>query len=153
MANIKADNAAAVAAVPQARVKANKQGGRVRWFESTYNAAVHGVASIADTIEFGALPVGARIIGPLSSLNYGAGTASSTLAIGDTASANRHLAATAITSAGNTALANPSNGAASFETSDASGTATDNCKLLGTVAGAATGAAQVITLRVAYVVD
>jgi hypothetical protein len=153
MANFQADNAANVAATPQVRNKSNKQGGRVRWFESTYTAPSSSTPQIGDTIEFGSLPTGARVIGPLSSLAYSAGTASSTLAIGDAASSNRHLAATSIASAGNTALANPSNGAASFETSDNSSAATNNCKLLGTVAGAAVAASQVITLRVAYVVD
>jgi hypothetical protein len=153
MANFQADLAANVAATPQVRNKTNKQGGRIRWFESTYTAPATGTPQVADTIEFGSLPVGARVIAPLSSLNYGAGTASSTLAIGDAASAARHLAATAINAAGNTALASPANGAASFETSDASTAATNNCKLLGTVAGAAIAANQVITLRVAYVCD
>ena len=153
MANFQADIAAALAATPPSRVKSNKYHGSIRWFESTYTAPSSSPPQIADTIEFGSLPVGARVIGPLSSLNYSAGTASSTLAIGDAASAARHLAATAINAAGNTALANPANGAASFETSDNSAAATNNCKLLGTVAGAAVAANQVITLRVAYVVD
>lgn len=153
MANFQADNAAAVAAVPQTRNKTNKQHGRIRWFESTYTAPASSTPQIGDTIEWGSLPLGARVIGPLSSLNCSAGTASSTINVGDAASAARHLAATAITSAGNTALANPANGAASFETSDASSAATNNCKLLSTVAGAQIAANQVITLRIAYVTD
>lgn len=153
MANFNADNAAAKASTPPTRVKVNKQHGRVRWFESTYTAPASGTPQIADTITWGDLPVGARVIGPLSSLNVSAGTASSTINVGDAASAARHLAATAITSAGNTALANPANGAASFETSDASETATNNCRLISTVAGAAIAANQVLTLRVAYVLD
>lgn len=153
MANFNADNAAAVVATPQARVKTNKQHGRIRWFESTYTAPASGTPQIADTITWGKLPVGARVIGPLSSLAYSAGTASSTLNVGDAASAARHLAATAINAAGATALANPASGAASFETSDDSAAATNNCTLISTVAGAAVAASQVITLRVAYVVD
>jgi len=153
MANFNADNAAALAALPPSRVKVNKQHGRVRWFESTYTAPATSTPQIADTITWGELPVGARVIGPLSSLNYSVGTASSTINVGDAASAARHLAATSVASAGNTALANPSNGAASFETTDGSGAATDNCTLISTVAGAAIAANQVITLRVAYVLD
>ena len=147
MANFQADNAANVAAVPQARNKANKQGGRIRWFESVYTAPASGTPQIGDTIEFGTLPTNARVIGPLSSLNCSAGTASSTLAIGDGTTSNKYLAATSIASAANTALANPANGAASVETTDST------TKLYGTVAGAAVAAGQVITLRVAYVVD
>lgn len=153
MANFQADVAAAVSGVPHARNKVNKRGGRIRWFESTYTSPASGTPQIGDTIEWGPLPIGARVIGPLSSLNCSAGTASCTLTVGDSATANRHLTATGVTAAGNTLLANPANGAASFETSDASGTATDNCKLLSTVAGAAVAANQVITLRIAFVVD
>lgn len=153
MANFNADNAASTVAVPQTRNKTNKQHGRVRWFESTYTAPATGTPQIGDTITWGTLPTGARIIGPLSSLNQSAGTASSTLNLGDQASAARHLAATSVAAAGNTLLANPANGAASFETSDNSGGATDNCTLRSTVAGAAIAANQVITLRVAYVTD
>ena len=153
MANFNADLAAAKAATPPTRVKVNKQHGRIRWFESTYTAPASGTPQIADTITWGDLPVGARVIGPLSSLNYSAGTASSTINVGDAASAARYLAATSVAAAGNTALANPSNGAASFETSDSSDAATNNCRLISTVAGAAIAANQVITLRVAYVLD
>jgi hypothetical protein len=153
MANFNADNAAALASTPPTRVKVNKQHGRIRFFESTYTAPATGTPQIADKIVWGKLPLGARVVGPLSSLGYAVGTASSTLNVGDAASAARHLAATSVATAGNTALANPANGAASFETSDASGGATDNCTLVSTVAGAAIAANQVITLRVAYVLD
>jgi len=153
MANFQADIAANLAANPQARNKANKQGGRLRYFEATYTAPASGTPQIADTIEWGRLPVGARIIPHLSRIDWSAGTSSSTLNLGDSASAARHLAATAITTAGNAALTTPANGAASFETSDASNTATDNTKLVSTVAGAQVAANQVITLRVAYVQD
>lgn len=153
MANFNADNAAAKASSPPTRVKVNKQHGRIRWFESTYTAPASSPPGIGDTITWGDLPVGARVIGPLSSLNYAPGTPSSTLNVGDAASAARHLAATSVASAGNTALANPANGAASFETTDSSEAATNNCRLISTVAGAAIAANQVITLRVAYVLD
>lgn len=147
------DNAATTIAVPPTRNKVNKQHGRVRWFESTYTAPASGNPQIADTIVWGTLPVGARIIGPLSSLNCADGTAASTLNVGDAASAARHLAASSVADPANFLLANPANGAASFETTISSGTATDNCTLISTVAGAAILAGQVITLRVAYVTD
>lgn len=153
MANFTADLATNLAAVPQSKNKANKQTGRIRYFESTYTAPASSMPQIADTIEWGRLPVGARIIPHLSRIDWSAGTASCTLNLGDSASAARHLAATAITTAGNVALTTPANGAASFETSDASNTATDNSKLVSTVAGAQIAANQVITLRVAYVQD
>src|SRR3546814_1333259 len=100
MANFNADNAAALASTPPTRVKVNKQHGRIRYFESTFDAAVQGAPAVADTITWGSLPVGARFVGHLSQLNWSTGTASSTLTLGDAADADRHLAATAITTAG-----------------------------------------------------
>lgn len=153
MAIFYADVAAGSVATPPTKTKANKKDGRVRWMESTYTAPATGTPQIGDVITWGTLPPGARIIGPLSSLNCAAGTASSTLNVGDAASAARHLAATSVAAAANTALANPANGAASFETSDNSKSATDNCTIQSVVAGAAIAANQVITLRMAFVTD
>src|SRR3546814_9472382 len=79
MANFNADNAAALASTPPTRVKVNKQHGRIRYFESTFDAAVQGAPAVADTITWGSLPVGARFVGHLSQLNWSTGTASSTL--------------------------------------------------------------------------
>jgi len=86
---------------PTTRIKANKLNGRIRTAEFTYIAPSSGTApAIGDKIVFGKLPVGARILGHLSKLYFDAGTASSTLAIGDNIVAARHLAATAINAAG-----------------------------------------------------
>lgn len=153
MANFNADNAASIVGTPQSKNKVNKQHGRVRWFESTYTAPAASPPQIADTITWGTLPVGARIIGSLSSLNCAGGTASSTLNVGDPASAARHLAASSVATAAVFTLVNPANGAPCFETSDNSNTATNNCTIRSTVAGAAIAVNQVITLRLAYVVD
>ena len=153
MANLNATNAAGVASVPQARVKTNAFGGRLRFFESTAVVPAAGGPIVGEQIVWGALPVGARIVAHLSHLAVSAGAASSTVNLGDSVTPARHLAATGVTSAGVTALTTPASGAASFETSDASGTATDNSTLRSTVAGAALQAGQVLTLRVAYVTD
>lgn len=148
MANFQADNAAAVAAIPQQRVKSNKQHGRIRYFEATYTAPATGMPAVADTIEWGSLPVGVRVIGHLSQLRWGAGTAASTLNLGDAGSADRHLAATAITSAGSAVPeAAAAAGVASFETTDATN------KLISTIAGAGLAASQALTLRIAYAAD
>ena len=125
----------------------------MRYFESTYTAPAASPPQIADTITWGTLPVGARIIGALSSLNCAVGTASSTLNVGDSASAARHLAASSVATAAVFTMVNPASGVACFETTDGSKTATDNCTIKSTVAGAAIAANQVITLRLAYVVD
>ena len=153
MPNFTADLATNLVATPQAKNKTNKQAGRIRWFESTYTAPAASAPIIADTIEWGRLPVGTRIIASMSSLNVSAGTASCTINVGDSASAARHLGATGVTAAARTALVDPTNGVASFETTDASNTATDNTKLISTIAGAAIAVNQVLTLRIAYVQD
>lgn len=153
MANVNADLQANAVANPPVRNKVNKQHGRIRWFEALYDQAVAGTASAADTITFGSLPVGARVIGALSEVNWSTGTASSTLALGDAADADRHLAATSIASASVAVPDDQSASGAQFETSDNSAAATNNCTIIGTVAGAATAAGQKIVVRIAYVCD
>jgi hypothetical protein len=143
---------------PATRVKANKQGGRIRLFEATYTVA--GVVPIGDKIVWGKLPVRARVLGHLSSLSFAAGTAATTLNLGDNASAARHLAATAVNAAGTAVPNAQSASGASFETSDDTASvanafvsATDDCTLISTVAGGTLLVGQVITLRIAYVCD
>ena len=144
---------------PATRIKANKQGGRIRIFEASYTVPAGGIA-IGDKIYWGQLPLGARPLGYLGRLRWSAGAASSTLNLGDNVSAARHLAATAVTTAGSATPDAAEVGGASFEVTDVSGTkenlyvsATDNGALISTVAGAALQAAQVITLRMPYVTD
>jgi hypothetical protein len=144
---------------PATRVKANKQGGRIRIFEAQY--VVPAVPpGIGDKIVWGKLPVRSRVIGHLGQLNFGAGNAASTLNLGDNVSAARHLAATAVNAAGVAVPQAQSANGASFETSDDTAnvgntfvSATDDCTLISTVAGAALLAGQVITLRMPYVCD
>jgi hypothetical protein len=84
------------------RINSDARHGRVRYFESVFVAPASGAApAIADKIRWGALPIGARILGGLSKLYWNAGTASCTINLGDNMSAARHLAATAITALGN----------------------------------------------------
>lgn len=144
---------------PATRVKANRQGGRIRLFEASYTVPVGGLA-IGDKIVWGKLPVRARVIGNLGLVSFSAGTASSTLNLGDNASAARHLAATAINAAGSAVPSVQSASGASFETSDDSAnagnsfvSATDDCALISTVAGAGMPAGQVVTVRMPYVCD
>ena len=147
-----ADIATNLAAVPPVRTKVNRLNGRLRVFQSTYVVPAGGLA-IADTINWGPLPIGARTLGHLAQLSFSAGTASATLTVGDAASAARHLAATSIAAAG-TAVPNAANASgAQFETSDASSAATNNCNLISTLAGAGMPAGQVVTLTMPYVTD
>ena len=142
---------------PTTRVKANKSGGRLRVFQATHTVVA---AAIGDKIIWGKLPVKARVLGWLSRLEWSTGAASSTLNLGDNVTAARHLAATAVTTAGSATPSVSGAAGASFETSDDSntvanayGSTTDDCTLISTVAGAALQAGQVITLTVVYVTD
>jgi hypothetical protein len=83
------------------RIKANRLNGRIRIFEALYRAPASGAnPAIGDKIIWGKLPAKARVLGHLSKLYWTTGTASCTLNLGDQFSAARHLAATAITTAG-----------------------------------------------------
>jgi hypothetical protein len=87
---------------PTTRTKANRQNGRVRYFNAVFRAPASGTApAIGDKIIWGKLPVGARILGHLSRLDFNTGTASSTLNLGDQFVAARHLAATSVAATGN----------------------------------------------------
>lgn len=88
----------------QNKVKANRLNARIRYAEFSYVAPQTGTPQIADKIVFGKLPVKSRIVGHLSQLRWTTGTASSTLSIGDNGFPARHLAATAITTAGTAAV-------------------------------------------------
>lgn len=212
------------------RVPANKLGGRLRFAEFSYVVPAATLA-IADKIVWGKLPLKARIIGHLSKMVWTAGTASSTLNLGDNVVAARHLAATSVAAAGSAvpnaaeqactatattvagsnvvsvtaslgapqvgalaagtgipanttiqAVSQASQGTLSVTLSNAAtasnagitltctgsayvtqddtnspgnnyGSATDDCTLISTVAGAVLAAGQVITLKVAYVQD
>jgi len=83
------------------RLPSNKLGGRIRHAEFTFTAPASGTApAIGDKIVWGKLPPKARILGHNSKLYWTTGTASCTLNLGDGQVAARHLAATAITTAG-----------------------------------------------------
>jgi hypothetical protein len=86
---------------PSVRSRVNRLHGRVRYMHSLFRAPPSGAApAIADKIIWGKLPVGARILGHMSRMDWTTGTASCTLNLGDQQGAARHLAATAITTAG-----------------------------------------------------
>lgn len=147
-------------AAPPVRIKVNLNNGRIRYACGLW--AANAVApQIADILYFVRLPVGARILGWLSQLSFNAGTAASTMNLGDNASAARHLAATAINAAG---VAVPqavtgSLGVTAYETTDGTkdGTgvpsATNDTDIRGTVAGAVVAVTQNLALHMAYVQD
>ena len=143
---------------PATRVKANRLNGRIRIFTATITTPAGMV--IGDKIFWGKLPQGARPIGHLGRLEWSTGSASSTLNLGDNVSAARHLAATAVTTAGSAIPTAASANGAIFETTEDSNnvgngfaSATDNCTLVSVVAGATLQTGQVITLTMPYVQD
>lgn len=151
MASVNADLQTNAVATPPVKSKVNRSHGRIRLFEATVTPTV--AVAIGETITWGSLPKGARVLGHLSKLYFSVGTASSTLNLGDAASAARHLAATSVASAGSAVPEAQSASGAQFETSDDSTAATNNCTLISTVAGADVPIGQVLTLKIAYVLD
>lgn len=133
-------------ASPTVKNKTNRYGGRVRALVATYTAPATGMPAIGDVIEWGTLPVFARVLGGASKLYWSAGTASSTLNVGDSTTAARYLADTAISSAGNATVEAANANGGTFEVTTAGA-------IQSVVAGAGIAASQVITLQLLYVVD
>ena len=92
MANGNATLAAARAGTSQSLVKGNQLHSELRVFFSTFTNTTATV--IGEYISWGFLPLGARVLGGF--LTVSAGTASSTLNLGDPASAARYLAAASV---------------------------------------------------------
>jgi hypothetical protein len=142
---------AARTAVPFNPVKTNQFGGEVQVLISTYTVPAANGPIVGESITWGTLPQGARLL-PNSQLYWSAGAASSTLNLGDRAAAARYLAATAVTTAGSaTAAAAYAAGAVPEVLTLTPGVATDQSELRSVVAGAALQAGQTITLVAYYV--
>lgn len=154
MPTFNASLATSRAAIPQVLTKGNQQDGRLRIFRSVWNDALTQALAIADVISWGYLPKGAVIVGGY--LAYTAGTASATANLGDLQSAARYLAATAITSAANTAVQPPVNiglgisGGYEVATPNP-GQTNDDSEIRSVIAGAGSPATQRIVLVLFYV--
>ena len=149
MTTVLASLAAARVAYPQTLVKPNLQGGDLQVFISTYTVPVGGQA-IGDIISWGYLPFGARMM-PGSAIYCAAGTASSTLNLGDPVTPARYMAASSVASAAKLpAEAQFTNGALAEVTIVKPGDATDTSELRSVVAGATLLAGQVLTLVAFY---
>lgn len=128
------------------RPESSSSEGKVRYFMSSITVPVGGIA-IADVIRWIDLPAGARLLGYQTILGCAAGTASSTLNVGDSGSAARYLAASSVASAAEfTCKAAETNGATGY-------VPTTKTTIQSVVAGAALLAGQVITLKGCYVQD
>ena len=149
MATVLASLAAARVAFPQTLVKPNLQGADLQTFISTYTVPAGGQA-IADVISWGYLPLGARLM-PGTALYCAAGTAASTLTLGDAVAPARYMAAASVATAGKLpAEAQFTNGGLAEVTVVKPGDATDSSELRSVVAGATLQAGQVLTLVAVY---
>lgn len=149
MATVLASLAAARVAYPQTLVKPNLQGGDLQAFISTYTVPAGGQA-IADVISWGYLPFGARLM-PGTAIYCSAGTASSTINLGDPVTPARYMAASSAASAAKlVAEAQFASGALAEVTVVKPGDATDTSELRSVVAGATLLAGQVLTLVAVY---
>lgn len=153
MPDINATVQAARTAVPFNPVRTNQFGGEVQVLISTVTIPAAGGPIIGESITWGTLPQGARLL-PFSQIYNSAGAASSTINLGDRAAPARYLAATAVTSAGtinNVGAPAYANGAVPEVTVLTPGVATDQSELRSVVAGAALQAGQTLTLVAYYV--
>ncbi len=126
---------------PTIRSRANRLHGRVRYLHSLFRAPASGTSpAIGDKIIWGKLPLGARILGHLSRIDFNTGTASCTINLGDQFQAARHLAATSIAAAG---TATPS--AAVFASTSAADTTIGSAVLTNVKGVGAFGVGDIVT--------
>lgn len=120
-------------------------GGRERYVCASFTVVAGSLPVIADTIELFYLPKGARIL-PGSKFFNAAGAASQTIAVGDSGSSTRYLAATSVTAAGSNLMeAHLASGAVYEEPAGA--------MIIATVGGATLTATQVLTFHFKYSLD
>lgn len=100
MANFNAAWVTRVIATPQQKSRPDQTHGRIRIFESLYVAPASGAPAVADKIIWGALPLGAVMRPHLARLDFNTGTATSTINLGDSCVAAKHMAATSIAATG-----------------------------------------------------
>ena len=128
------------------RTNSNVTGGNVKVDVVTYTVP-SSTLEIGDKIVWrNALPKGARVL-PQSKIYFSAGTASSTINLGDGVTPARYLAATSVASAGSAVA----EAAAASGGTYVVGTAATDEQISSTVAGAVLAAGQVITLHLYWV--
>ena len=101
MANFTASWINLFVATPQRKGRTDQNHGRIRLFESLYQAPASGTTpAIGDKIIWGQLPLGAVLLSHIARMDWNTGTAACTINLGDSVSTAKHLGATAITGAG-----------------------------------------------------
>ncbi|HBA72208.1 MAG TPA: hypothetical protein DCZ63_08490 [Geobacter sp.] len=128
---------------PPQKIDSLNMGTKIRYLNEVYTqGAADG--NVGDVINLPPLPVGAKVIGHLSTCTFSAGNANATLAIGKTGAATALKTATAIADAGTFIMINPAAGVDDV-------TIGADERLIATNATAAIKAGQVIRFRIAYV--
>lgn len=128
------------------RSNSNVTGGNVHVDVITYTVPA-GTLAITDKIVWrNALPKGARVL-PQSKIYFAAGTASSTINLGDGVTPARYLAATSVATAGSAVA----EAAAASGGTYVVGTAANDEQIASVVAGAVLAAGQVLTLHLYWV--
>lgn len=128
---------------PPSKIDVINLGARVRYLNEVYTqGAADG--TIGDVIHLPGLPAGAKILARDSSVNFSAGNAGATLAVGKTGAATALKAATSIAAQGSFTLTEPVDGADDV-------TLAEGERLIATNATAAIKAGQTIRFRIAYV--
>ena len=101
MANFTASIINRAVALPGQKSRTDQSHGRIRIWESLYQAPASGTApAVGDKIIWGALPLGAALLTHLARLDYTANGAACTVNLGDSCLAAKHLAATSTIAAG-----------------------------------------------------
>lgn len=105
MANFNASVINSGLAVPPQKIRVDQMQGRIRTFESLYSAPASGTTpAAADKIIWGRLPIGAVLLMHLARVDFNTGTATSTMGLGDSTLAARHLVGTTAISATGSAV-------------------------------------------------
>jgi hypothetical protein len=149
MAEVNSIQMAKLAATPGSKLQANERNGRSRIMFGQITALA---AQIADTIYFGRIPQGARITGIW--LNNAAGAASSTLALSLRKTSDKSAISGTITAAASITSAQKVDGLTGTLTNAGQSYITPaEVDVVGTIAGAATSASQLISVTIDYVID
>ncbi|AET91077.1 hypothetical protein BYI23_B004700 [Burkholderia sp. YI23] len=149
MAEVNSIQMAKLATSPTSKLQANERHGRSRIMFGQITALA---AQIADTIYFGRIPQGARITGIW--LNNAAGAASSTLALSLRKTSDKSAISGTIMAAASITSAQKVDGlTGTLTNAGQSYITTSEVDVVGTIAGAATSASQLISVTIDYVID
>jgi hypothetical protein len=154
MAEINSQQVAKTITIPVVKLNPTEKHGRVRQMFAKL-PATYAALNIADTVYLGNIPGNARIVG--AKVSNATGTASSTLGVGLRSLSGTVIAALGLFSAVDIATAGDKtvalNGTLVANGADYTTPAGAESQVYATIAGAATGANQSISVTIFYVTD